>query len=606
MIVEDKQIRKKVLVVLAGIFVVSLFLRVVLPYKHVFTDSGVIFLGSDAWYHMRLAENMAHNFPWPMLYDSYALFPQGMAVAIPPLTTWLIAGVGYAIALGEPTTHILEVVGAWLPPVLGTLTLIAVYFIGKELRSRWVGVIAVALVAFLPTEFFSASMLGFVSHHAIGTLLAATTVLFLMRGYQRERLGYYALAGLALGFYFLTWYGAIFMLFVLWLWFIVQFAVDYHDDRDIASLRSGVTIAACVALFVYSPNHFDTGGPGVVIVALIIAAVTPQIFGFLSNQVNDTKLLVATAITIIGMFILAIWLVAMAVMWGQGPLAWTAGWVRFIFVTSTPFGTVAETKPLLPYAAMLVYGVNYLFFFVSIYFTIRDKQRPLLIVIWGILMLIAVSIQRRWGYYFVVPLSLLTAYFLFEMGNHIKKGVKSRVSLVLCVILLFVSTPASIKLAMSPSLITKDWYNTLVWLRENSPEPFDDPEAYYNLYVAGEPGYGVLSWWDYGHWIIEVAHRVPVSNPFQQGAVEAAKFFVRDKEIDGVKYVIVDQEMVEEKFNAMLFWAGVNIEVKGVDKAPEESAIVKLCNGELPGYRLVHRENTVEVFERVGMETNNR
>jgi len=603
---EDKQTGKKVLVVLAGIFVASLFLRVVLPYKHVFTDSGVIFLGSDAWYHMRLAENMAHNFPWPMLYDSYALFPQGMAVATPPLTTWLIAGVGYAIGLGEPTTHILEIVGAWLPPVLGTLTLIAVYFIGKALRSRWVGVIAVALVAFLPTEFFSVSMLGFVSHHALGTLLAVTTVLFLIRGYQRERLGYYALAGLALGFYFLTWYGAIFMLFVLWLWFIVQFAVDYHDDRDIASLRSGVTIAACVALFVYSPYHFDTGGPGVVIVALIIAAVTPQIFGFLSSRVNDTKLLVATAIAIIAMFMLAIWLVAMAVMWGRGPFIWTAGWIKFIFVTSTPFGTVAETEPLLPHAAILVYGANYLFFFVGIYLAIKNKQRPVLIVVWGILMLIAVSIQRRWDYYFVVPLSLLTAYFFLEIGNHIRKGVKSRLSLALCVILLFISTPASIKLAMSPSLITKDWYNTLVWLRENSPEPFDDPEAYYNLYVAREPGYGVLSWWEYGHWITEVAHRVPVSNPFQQGAVEAAKFFVNGKEIDGVKYVIVDQEMVEGKFNAMLFWAGVDIEVKGVDRAPEESAIVKLRNGELPGYRLVHRENTVEVFERVGMETNNR
>jgi len=604
--VEDKQTGKKILVVLAGIFVASLFLRVVLPYKHVFTDSGVIFLGSDAWYHMRLAENMAHNFPWPMLYDSYTLFPQGMAVATPPLTTWLIAGIGYAIGLGEPTTHILEIVGAWLPSVLGTLTLILIYFIGKELCSRWVGVIAVALVAFLPTEFFSASMLGFVSHHVLGTLLAATTVLFLIRGYKRERLGYYALAGLALGFYFLTWYGAIFMLFVLWLWFMVQFTVDYHDDRDIASLRSGVTIAACVALFVYLPYHFDTGGPGVVIVALIIAAVTPQIFGFLSSRVNDTKLLVAAAIVIIAMFMLAIWVVAMAVMWGRGPFVWTAGWIKFIFVTSTPFGTVAETEPLLPHAAILVYGANYLFFFVGIYLAIKDKQRPLLIVVWGILMLIAVSIQRRWDYQFVVPLSLLTAYFFLEIGNHIKKGVKSRLSLTLCVILLFVSTPASIKLAMSPSLITKDWYNTLVWLRENSPEPFDDPEAYYNLYVAREPGYGVLSWWDYGHWIIEVAHRVPVSNPFQQGAVEAAKFFVNGKEIDGVKYVIIDQEMVEGKFNAMLFWAGVDIEVKGVDRAPEESAIVKLHNGELPGYRLVHRENTVEVFERVGMETNNR
>jgi len=31
-----------------------------------------------------------------------------------------------------------------------------------------------------------------------------------------------------------------------------------------------------------------------------------------------------------------------------------------------------------------------------------------------------------------------------------------------------------------------------------------------------EGEYGVLSWWDYGHWITTIGERIPNANPFQQ------------------------------------------------------------------------------------------
>lgn len=77
------------------------------------------------------------------------------------------------------------------------------------------------------------------------------------------------------------------------------------------------------------------------------------------------------------------------------------------------------------------------------------------------------------------------------------------------------------------------WLESLLWLKENTPDPFGDPDFYYKLFqppVCGQPyqypesSYGVMSWWSYGHWITRVAHRIPISNPFQQGASEAAKF----------------------------------------------------------------------------------
>ncbi len=49
---------------------------------------------------------------------------------------------------------------------------------------------------------------------------------------------------------------------------------------------------------------------------------------------------------------------------------------------------------------------------------------------------------------------------------------------------------------------------------------------YYGIYEAPPNGelshypntaYGVMSWWDYGHWIEVIGRRIPNANPFQSG-----------------------------------------------------------------------------------------
>ncbi|MDO9539452.1 MAG: oligosaccharyl transferase, archaeosortase A system-associated [Methanocalculus sp.] len=112
-----------------------------------------------------------------------------------------------------------------------------------------------------------------------------------------------------------------------------------------------------------------------------------------------------------------------------------------------------------------------------------------------------------------------------------------------------------------------DWKAALTWLGANSSDPGVD---YYTTYTSQEgenyeypPGsYGVISWWDYGHWITFVSQRIPVANPFQAGATTAAHFFMEtdgeeaSSQLDnlGVKYVITDIEMTTGKFWAMTTW----------------------------------------------------
>jgi dolichyl-diphosphooligosaccharide--protein glycosyltransferase len=137
--------------------------------------------------------------------------------------------------------------------------------------------------------------------------------------------------------------------------------------------------------------------------------------------------------------------------------------------------------------------------------------------------------------------------------------------------------------------INKQWYSTLVWMRENTPnkemyEKFyyehykqpENPKEPYPYYPEGV--YGVMSWWDYGHWITAIAHRIPNANPFQQGIGNkynhvpgSAPFFTAFNESEaneiadklGVKFVVSDVEMATGKFYAMAVWAEGTLEKAG-------------------------------------------
>jgi asparagine N-glycosylation enzyme membrane subunit Stt3 len=101
--------------------------------------------------------------------------------------------------------------------------------------------------------------------------------------------------------------------------------------------------------------------------------------------------------------------------------------------------------------------------------------------------------------------------------------------------------------------LDSNWYDALLWLATNTPEPFRNPTEYYRpgRGPSAVADYGVLAWWDYGYWITRVARRVPVTNPRQSGMHDAAMFLVSSNEADanriverlGVRYIAVDWQL---------------------------------------------------------------
>jgi len=282
-----------------------------------------------------------------------------------------------------------------------------------------------------------------------------------------------------------------------------------------------------------------------------------------------------------------------------------------------------EVHPLTPRLAWANFTTSFFIAFVSfgmlIYLIIKEKSADkTLFLVWSIIMLIAVLAQRRFGYYYAVNAALLTGYFSWKMldiaglkkllagpkqvvgavKKFKKRERKSRekakprtfmqprgawvsVIVVGIVIFLLVFLPniiAARGLAGSPSIIygnmSGGWYDSLLWLKDNSPEPFGDPDFYYELYPPRaefkypETAYGVMSWWDYGYFITQIARRIPNANPTQSGAVQAGRFFTAQNETSaneladrsGSKYVVIDHTMPISKFYAMVEWAGGSLD----------------------------------------------
>jgi len=121
-------------------------------------------------------------------------------------------------------------------------------------------------------------------------------------------------------------------------------------------------------------------------------------------------------------------------------------------------------------------------------------------------------------------------------------------------------------------------------MKENTPDPFGDPDFYYQSYQPPPPeegynypesAYGVTAWWDYGYWITRMAHRMPTANPGQEPRrlINTANLLLSQDEDSAQEiineldssYIILDdqtaivlltQNMIMGKFGAVAIWAG--------------------------------------------------
>ena len=640
-----------IIAVLCGI---SLYIRIYLPYDHIFVDGLVWFRETDAYYYVRHIENMVNNSLRFNSFDPYVLYPDGGTGLTRPFFAWLVAGIALLVSRGAPAQHTIEVVGAYMPAILGTLTLIPVYFIGKKLFNRWVGVIAAALVVILPGEFLHRSLLSFTDHHVAETLFSTVCILFLIMAIKRARereisfghilrrdwstitrpLVYALLAGIFLGMYLLTWIGGLLFIFIIFVYLVIQFIVDHLRHKSTDYLCIVGTPLFLIAFLMLLPVLGEGSREITYLVALLVAITIPIVLSVISRLMAGR----AWKPVYYPLIVAGLAGIGLAVLHAINPSLLEYMLRQFnIFVPGGARLTIMEVQPLLSptgeFTLQIAWANFTTSFFISfislamlIYVVVKGKSADkTLFLVWSMAMLIAVLGQRRFGYYYAINAALLTGYFSWKMldiaglskllakpkqvveavkkfkkrEKKIKEKGKPRtfmqprgvwvrvivVGIAIFFLVFFPNIGDAATFASRPFLmgqtLDQGWHSSLLWLRDNSPEPFDDPDFYYEIYPPRsdfeypETAYGVMSWWDYGYFIMQISRRIPNSNPMQAGAARAGQFFTAQDEdsvnelIDryelGSKYVVIDHTMPTTKFYAMAEWAGSNVdEFRGV------------------------------------------
>jgi hypothetical protein len=223
---------------LLGLTALALLLRVA-NLDDVFTPKGVVFVEFDPYYHMwRVFQTLGH-YPWVPLFDPSMNTPHGAAVIWPPLFDLFLATVCVALGLGPQDAEGVEKVASVVVPVLGALTVVALYAFARRIFGRTHALLACAVLATLPAHVWY-SRLGFVDHHVAVTLVQVLLFHSLLRALAagsedappRAALPWTAAAAACLTVGFLVWNGFLFFAFLLDLCLLALLLLERNHPRS--------------------------------------------------------------------------------------------------------------------------------------------------------------------------------------------------------------------------------------------------------------------------------------------------------------------------------------------------------------------------------------
>jgi len=604
------------------IMAVAFYFRVALPYDAVFDGPWIKLTGIDAYFYMRLVDNLVRNFPHLISFDPYFIYPGGGSPGDIRFFAFMMAGIIRLFGGAAPAQQAVDTIAVYVPAVMGVLTVIPIFFIARELAGRWAGLVAAAASAVLPGEFLNRSMLGFTDHHVTEVFFTAFFVLFFLLALQHSRqfsyrmlkegrfrlfsrdILYSVIAGVFMGLYLISWRGSLMFLFMVFVFFVIQFVSDHLRGLPTDYLSKTAVTCFLIALLIYVP--VSSYKPvllslGAVILAPIVLNVISVI---MAAQKCRPVYYLAVVSGLLGLGLLGAWLI----------------FPYFLELAITDFGLVfswkfnqtleGESKSLFFPGGVFSLEIAWTQFALALYLGLaglavllcraarRGTPEHIFTVIWCILSMFAAFGMVRFSAYLSTCLAVLTGYLAGAIIDAVypdkvakatdRPGKKKRkveperridagrlgLAIAAVVVILAMLVPgASIAAAQAknPSHAPPDaWMEALDWLKANSPEPFGNADYYYIFYHGQSfeyppSAYSVITWCDYGYWLTRAGRRVPISNPGGKKELSAIYFISQDIKassslIDSwsARYVIVDNRIASpnDKFYALAGLSG--------------------------------------------------
>ena len=598
---------------MGGILLVAFIIRM-LPLTYCITGGHVLFAEFDPYYHMRRIMYVVAHFPLDNSFDSYVNYPYGFGISWPPLFDLIGASLSLLVGLGHPSQFTIEIVSAAEPVLLGLLSIVLLYYIVKDAINKNVALIAALFMAILPASIFR-TIFGFTDHHALEVFVSLAMYLFFMRAVTsaheeklslsnltkyRKPLIYAVLAGIAIAAMVFSWDGAPIFIGVVVAFAFVQFAYDALRHESSEYLMIIGLISSLVSVLVVAPFALASPeGQNFVVTAMYVSwfhiiylfAITMffLVMGGLTKLFEERKApWFSAALTIAAGVVVMVIAAKFAIPSFYGALE---SGVRYLLGQGNVEATIVEMEPLFMNNGQLSYDIPWTYLStggllavigIPLYLLNLQwknlKNYEIFLLVWTLIILILGILQKRFIYLLAVNVALFAGFTLYKVldlaglyrlvgpttekkRSHAREASLTPpiVAVGIVSILLIISILMSpVTLTTSPEFYTVDWNNACQWVNDHTPKT----SFVYSADNGTHPEYGIMSWWDYGNFILYKAERPAVANNFQTGVQDAANFFIAQDEASAnavmdkrdAKYVMLDYRLGSP-------WSGVSIGV---------------------------------------------
>jgi len=508
----------------------------------------------DPHYQYKLAKNMVENGffgpnSWIYWHDNMSWYPWGrdIALSFPGLPATIASFYSILNALGiriilpstlnplssDPVYNF----SVLFPVIMGTLTCIVMYFLGKDIGGKEVGILSALFLA-LNGSYISRTALGFCDDETVGIFGILLFAFFFLRSMEPERSvrsnAIYAIAsGLSLGYIFASWGASRYPLGMVLLFVFVLILLRRYTPRLLLSYS--ITLGLSLFIAVNMPMlglRFLTEGTTIVAFGIFLLLCLLEATRYIKTPRRKMILVVGFLAFCATLFFALSWLGIIQPI-GSKYLSILNPFERLFFPLVE---SVQEHRPSAWGSFYYDFGIGIFFIPVGLFFAAQNPtNRNLFLIIFGVTSVYFAGSMVRLSLLMAPAFCLLWALALIRLLRpfitvmreapiisrrkigfqaHVGKEFSGAFLIIMFILLAFTfvlpsprsmyprvfdhayvpTTIACGSLPIKPDETVTDWLYALAWMRNNESVKV------------------VASWWDYGYWITVIGNKTTLSD----------------------------------------------------------------------------------------------
>jgi len=600
--------------ILALIFILAFSVRL-LPIRW-----GYYLNEFDPYYHYRQTKYIIENGligegSWSSWHDYLSWYPWGNEIhrhsypGLPVLAAaiyMVLKVLGVPLITG-PTLDPLQsdpvyVLCVIFPVIMGSITCIAMYLLGRDLGGEAVGMLAALFLA-LDASYIGRTSLGFFDDESVGILSVLLFIFFFNRSIDEKgslssslkeaifssKTVWSIAAGLTLGYLSASWGASRYVVAMVALFTFVLLIIGRYSPRLLSSYTItffiAISIASCIPRlgsrfpFDYLHTRFNFEYQTLSVYAVFFLLLFAEIRRHAETRAK--KIYYSSAV-------LAPVAIALLFLWWSGKIFPLGTKFMSVLNPSIRLGyplieSVAEHKISAWSTFYYNFGISIFFFLVGLYFaTIMATNLSIFAIIYGLTSVFSASSMIRLNILMSSPISLFSALaidrllkpFILSLRESAKSahrknqprrffGKEISIGIMILIFIFLLLTyvigtdfAASPMQRRGPRFYAQAYSPTTISSASLSVRPAGTTRDWLNALTwirlntppspkrPGEAGTVVASWWDYGYWITTIANRSSLADNGTWNSTQIKQI--------GLMFMSNEEEAIKilKKFNA--------------------------------------------------------